>query len=316
MGQNKLKANKQIMKNNNLSKINFKLETIYKLHNDWIKSISLFPSGKIISVSSDKSINIYNTNFTIFQKINEAHEKNIINLSIKDENNFATCSFNDIKTWIKKDNKYILNKNISNAHEKWINKIIFFQNGNLISCSRDNTVKIWEENINNYQLITTIQNLKYIMSILFLNHFNLLLTCGFEGTKIWNLFDFGKYINFKYYFNEVICSCWNGIDIFDNDKIIIGGNKYLFIISILDMKIIKKIDILFRCNGIKVFYNKGFLLFGGWSYDIIIYNCYNLKIINKIENAHNGFINGFINLNNNLIGSFSADNNLKIWSFK
>ncbi len=77
MGQNKSKANKQIiiLKNNNPSKINLKIESKHKLHNDWIKSISILPSGKIISVSSDKSINIYNTNFTLFQSINNAHEK-------------------------------------------------------------------------------------------------------------------------------------------------------------------------------------------------------------------------------------------------
>ena len=38
-------------------------------HKNWINSISCFPSGNIISVSSDKSINIYDINLNIVQNI-------------------------------------------------------------------------------------------------------------------------------------------------------------------------------------------------------------------------------------------------------
>ena len=37
-------------------------------HKNWINSISCFPSGNIISVSNDKSINIYDNNLNIFTK--------------------------------------------------------------------------------------------------------------------------------------------------------------------------------------------------------------------------------------------------------
>ena len=74
-----------------------------------INSVSIFPSGNIISVSGE-SIKIYNSNLqTMIQEINKAH-KHIINyVEIKDENNFMTCSKdNSIKLWIKKK-KYIRN---------------------------------------------------------------------------------------------------------------------------------------------------------------------------------------------------------------
>ncbi len=73
------------------------------IHDDWVRSISLFPSGNIISVSNDKSIKIYNMDFNIIQIILNGHEKGILYVHIINENNFITCSKDkSIKFWIKK----------------------------------------------------------------------------------------------------------------------------------------------------------------------------------------------------------------------
>ena len=72
-------------------------------HKDAIYSVSMFPSGKMISVSNDKSIKIYDINFNLIENIENAHDWGIIYVEIIDENNFITCSFDHtIKTWIKK----------------------------------------------------------------------------------------------------------------------------------------------------------------------------------------------------------------------
>ena len=99
-------------------------------HINNITLLSTFFSGNIISVSSDKSIKIYDKNLKIIQNIENAHDDGIIDLSIKDENNFVTCSKNkEIKTWIKKENngqfnnEYSINQIIENAHDDWINKV-------------------------------------------------------------------------------------------------------------------------------------------------------------------------------------------------
>ena len=69
-------------------------------HNDWITSVSTFPSGNIISTSADKSIIIYDILFNILQNIQNAHDDYITYVEIKDENNFITCSFDkNIKSW-------------------------------------------------------------------------------------------------------------------------------------------------------------------------------------------------------------------------
>ena len=160
-----------------MSESDFKIEN-YKLKRTWIKetghtssisNISVFPSKKYyVSVSYDKSIIIWNQDNNIFQKINDAHEKEIDYVCIKDDNTFATSS-NDynIKFWKKNENKFELDKTILNAHEKGINKILFQSNGNLISCSSDYSLKIWKlDNANNYINIKTLKHEEEIYSFL------------------------------------------------------------------------------------------------------------------------------------------------------
>ncbi len=56
------------------NQINLKLQNTIYAHDDTIRFISLFPSGNFISVSNDRSIKIYNTNFDVLQTIIEAHD--------------------------------------------------------------------------------------------------------------------------------------------------------------------------------------------------------------------------------------------------
>ena len=66
-----------------------------------------------------------------------------------------TCSDDKkIKLWIKSQNKYVPYKTIFNAHLGLMYKFIYYQE-KIISCSLDNTIKIWEEINDNIQNITT-----------------------------------------------------------------------------------------------------------------------------------------------------------------
>ena len=72
---------------------NIKLNKTIKDHNDWVESVKIFPSGNLVSVSDDSSIIIYDgLKYNVIQYIRRAHENSIINVSIKDDNNFITCS--------------------------------------------------------------------------------------------------------------------------------------------------------------------------------------------------------------------------------
>ena len=323
--------NKSKEKNENINKLKEKNENINKLkinksyleyinsineHSDWIESVKIFPSGNIISASNDCSINIYDgLNYKIIQNIKSAHKGSIINLFIKDENNFATCSYDKcINIWIKENNKFILKESIINAHNGRITNLIYCINDNIISCSEDYKIKIWELINNKYQLLTILMHSNDKCAILLLEDKNMLISSGYDGTKIWKIYEKGMNIDFNYYFKEVFCGCWNGLNRIDENRIIIGDEKTLKIISIKKMKILQSIKIPFRCNGIITIEEKGIILMGGWSKDIIIYKSNNYKYLTTIKDAHSEYIVGFCKLKNNLILSFSGDTTIKIWS--
>ena len=302
-----MKKNKLTL--NNKTNIKFKIIHSLKIHNNYITSISCFPSGKIISVSYDKSIKIYDINFNILQNIEKAHNKGITYVNVKDENNFVTCSRDKtIKTWIKIKNEFKMNQHIINSYNDCIFKIIYHSNGNLISCSRDNSVKIWEENNNKYQLNLILKDSKPVNSILLFENKNMLISSGNNGTKIWNLNNY----NLIHYFKKAQCYWWNSLKKLDNNNFIVGGYP-IIIISLILKQIIKEIEIRFACFGIYSFEEKGFFFIGGNSKDLLIYENNNFECVDIIKNIHNTNIFGFTKLNNNSIVSFSNDGIIKNW---
>ena len=303
-----------------LTKCNFKNIRSIETHKDYIKCISIFPSGNIISVSSDKSIIIYDNNLNILQNIQNAHNEVINYVEVKDENNFITCGMGkNIKLWIKKENKFIINKIINDAHEDCINKVIYYLNENFISCSSDKKIKIWKEiDKNSYDNIKILTHSSEIWSLLYLEDKNILISSGYDGTKFWNLNkNENNYDNIKCIksFKDVDSTWSNGICRLDEDRIIVGHIS-LKIISILNKIIIKeiKIPLTFRCWGIKLIENKGIFLINGKSKDIIIYRYDNYECIQIIQNAHDGYINGFVELKDESIISYSWDKKIKIWN--
>ena len=319
--KNRINRNNEVEKNNNnINKLNnFYLKFIDSInpHDDIINLITYFPSGNIISISSDKSIKIYNNNFNIIQNILNPRDSNIIYLSIKDENNFATCSLNNkIKTWKKNTNEYLftLNKTINKAHDYLINQIKYCLNGNIISCSEDQTIKIWEENnYNEYQCITILMNNISILSILLLEDKNILISSGDNGTKFWNLNNY----EFIIYIKDAICKLNKALKRIDKYRIIVGGNDdgIIKIISINERKIIKEIKNGFLCLTICVLENKQLFLTGGFSREIKIYKTNNYECIQIINEAHNDEIYGINKLKNHFIVSYGEDIKIKIWSF-
>ena len=294
--------------------INIKNKKSIKLHDNIINTISKFPSGNIISVSTDQSIKIYDINLNTIQHIKNAHENSITYVDVKNEDNFITCSCDkNIKTWIKKENKFELNKIIKKAHKDDINKVIYSHNNNIISCSDDKTIKIWEENKkeNKYQLKTIIKHLYCIFSILLLEDKNILISSGLEGTKFWNF----NNLELIFYIKETYCGSWNSLSRFDDDKIIVPKKNpnSIEIISLLQKKIVKNINFKYECFGIKVIRDKGIFLLGGNNKIINVYNINNYQCIQEI-NLHKNNISGFSVLKNGLVLSYSNDNTFIIFS--
>ena len=300
------------LKIKNKTKINLKNIHSISSYYKGIRGMSQFPSGNIISVYEDKSIIIYNNNFTIFQIIENAHDDFISYVDIKNDNNFVTSSYdNTIKTWIKKNNIFEINQIIPNAHDSWIRKIIYNSKGDLISCSLDGKIKIWKMD-NNTLNNKTINHLNKLNSILLIEDKNILISSG-NGTKFFDLNNYQLIISF----NDTFCRWNNAIERLDNDTIIVQGynSNNLKIISISQKKIIKEIIFNNICSVIKSIKNKGLFLIGDWDSNINVYRNDNYTLEQIIKKAHFDKINGIIQLKNDLIVSFSSDNKIKIWSF-
>ena len=313
-----LKLKKKLLFFKNLKNI----KTI-KAHSNSISSISVFPLGNLVSVSKDKSINIYDNNFNIIQTIINAHDSKITYVDVKDENNFVTCS-NDkkIKIWIKKGKKFELGKIIKNTHNNYIYKVIYCLNGNIISCSEDSTIKLWEySNLNNkFQCITVLKCNDKIKSILLLEEKNILISSGYGRADIFNK----NSLKLLYTINNISCYSSNALKKLDDDKIIFGGgyDKIMKVLSLKEKKIIKEIDNKIICYGICVVENKGFFLTGGFSSEIKIYRNDSFDCIKIIQESHefigNGWLGpiifGFVHIKNrNIIISYSNANYIKVW---
>ena len=232
-----------------------------------------------------------------------------------------TCSSDkSIKLWIKKGIKFVINKTLNNCHEQLIVKVIYLDNS-IISCSWDNTIKIWIEDNNTYNNIIILSLFNKISSILYLNDKNILISSGFDGTKFWNLNK--KQINYNNiylikHFEETWCGWYDSICRIDEDRIIIQGNNQnsLKIISISNKIIIKEIINPFQCNGITLIEDKGIFLVGGLSKDIRIYQNDNYECVQIIKNAHDDDIFGFVELKDKSIVSYSRDKKIKLWRFE
>ena len=305
----KEKSNSFKLKNNfqNIISIN--------VHNYSINSVKIFPSGKIISVSNDKSIKIFDgKTFKILQNIKNAHNNWIFYVEVLNENKFITCSGdNSIKIWIKnKEKKYETNNTIKNAHNHWINQVIHSSNENLISCSNDKTIKIWEEKNYKYSEISILKASNSVLSILLLEDQNLLISGGKDGIKFWNIEKIKmRSVKLIKSFEKFDCNYCNGLERLNKNQIIVGGDESIKIISIEEEYFIKDIFIPFNVWTIKVIEEMIFI--GGESNDILIYQSNDYELVKTIKNAHYNWIKGFVQLKDGLVGTFSFDKTIKIW---
>ena len=113
---------KSIIKHNTQLKINDDTQLSTQEYNEHSEKCLFFPNlvrpilSKLYFFESIKKLR-YIINVTIDSQSNSS----LNYVDIYDENNFVTCDDNNIKTWIKNQDKYSINKKINNAHNGTIN---------------------------------------------------------------------------------------------------------------------------------------------------------------------------------------------------
>ena len=292
-----------------------KLQLITMLsYNEGSVNTFISPSKNvIISVSDDKSITIFSDfDYKILQKIENAHDGIIFDISLKDENNFATCSGDRrIKTWTKSgNNKYVCNKLIDDAHDDDIHKIEYLKDNTIISGSKDTTIKIFNLINNNYACSLILNNSVRVYSLIYIEEKNILMSAGTQCTIFWNL---SNVLNPFITLIRAFCHGKNAFQILDKERVVIGGREQIQIISIDEKKIIKEIDTEFLVWTICVIKNKNLFICGGVSPHFEIYNSDTYENLGIFKNCHSGNLRGNYLLTNGKIISGSEDKKTKIW---
>ena len=283
--------------------------------------MAVFPSGNLIIALEDYPIKIYDTNYNEIQNIEGDKEKlpsqyrnyGHIKIDIKDENNF--CSFETvfIKTWIKKNNIFIINHMVERLSYTYRYKIEYLYDNLLITC-HNRYIKIWNDN--NLSLITKL-NIEKLNTFLILQDKNKIVISK-DNIEIRNLKNF-KLIKS---FNNIKSSTYVILTRLDKDKIIVGNltndysNLFLLLISISEEKIIEKITTNDKWSEIYTLKNKNIILVAsGGSKEVLAVNKDDFYIDKKYNpiKFYDTYIEGFIELPNDKFAIFGEDGTIKIF---
>ena len=197
-------------------------------------------------------------------------------------------------------------------HKSLINDVIFCSNGNLITCSNDRTIKVWEKiNKTKYQCLTVLTHSNNVTSILYLEDKKILISSGEDQTIFWNTQNYSVIKNF----DDVECCSNDSLIRLNDDQIIVAYDDIIKVLSISEQKVIKEIENYLIVWCICILKDLGIFLTVGYGSKIIrIYNIETFQCIQAIKGTHNDDIIGVIYLNNKLIGTYSFENIIKVWS--
>ena len=291
-------------------------------------SISKFPSGNIISTDSI-SIFIYDNNYNVIQKLSvfelsKGSIYRILSIDVKDDDNFVIgCNEQSIKIYKKEKDKFVLKQDIKNAHDRGVRKVIYTSFGNIISGSYDKTMKIWAKDSKGDYINKKIINSKdEVRALLLLEDKNLLVSSGERFTNIWEIQNDYNYKLIKT-FNETYCRTQNVLERISDDIIIVPKSPFsLKFISLSELKVIKVIEFEFGFNSLKHIKDKGIFLVGGYRNEkkvgstIKVLRTDNYEEIETFYDTHQYAVEGFCEIKNGLIASYSYDYIINIFSIK
>ena len=271
-----------------------------------ILKISQFPSGNIIIISSDQPMKIFDKDFDLKQTLSNEDNSQIIDIYIKDDNDFITWRYQKIIIWKKDSGLFKINEIILNAHDLRIHKVIYSNNYDIISFDHK-SIKLWSKTKNTYQCITRINTDLDFYSLLLLEDKNMLI---FSEKNHLIFYDF---ITFSF-----CCSIDTEDDILNIFKL--DDNNILFctihisgIVSLLEKKVVKSFDCFSYFRRLKLIPHKGIMITSNYK-EIVIYNIDNFQIIYKIieEVYHN---QGIEYLKDDSIMIYSEEGTISIFKF-
>ena len=290
---------------NNNNKFIILLNTL-KLNKSGNNSLVILNDGRFASASNDKSIKIYNNNFTIDFEIKE-HKNSVTNLKLLKDGTLVSASKDKIIFLYKiKNNKYKIIDKLE-GHEDLVVKIIQLKNENLLSISYDNSLKIWKKENDKYKEIKNIKCDDCILDIIEYDYDKIAFSCINKSIYFYNLIE-DKYIK---KINNIKCNIWNNTLCLINNILIVGGLKSIYFINLNDYSIYFELKNINFWSFLKL---DDDIIITGNENDIIKWKFKDNKLIfiSKYENAHQKSIRSIIKFDNYIL-TCSEDKTIKIW---
>ena len=202
-----------------------------------------------------------------------------------------------------------MNKIIKGAQGKRVDQVIYNSKGNLISCSCDGFIKIWELKNGEYKNIVTFNHTENVKSFLLFENRNILFSFGYGMLKSWNLTN-NKFKSSNNNFNKFGIEKLAKID---EKRFMLYNYSYINIMG--GLGVIKTIKVNL-CSSIKSIDNKGIIIIGGYS-NIYVIRSDNYELIQTIYNAHEYNVNNLVVINDTILHSSSTnDYSVQIWSLE
>lgn len=312
--------------NNNFDISNIYLENSIKINTQSIYCLLILNDGRICSASNDSKINILNK-FTYETEITiDIFQNGIYYISQLKNLNLICCSEKIIKIIKildknKKSNKLFEVIQTLSKHSNKIWKVIELNDNNLISCSSDKTIIIWENNNNFYKFKYFIPIIADSVRSIIETKINEIAYTSFYEQKLY--FYNIKTRNQIKILTKIFSSGWNN-DIFyyNENYIFVGGNLNIYLINIKKYLIINSFEtdnyilsfLLIGNNYLLTGDNKGNIY--QWMFNE---KEENLSLMSKkIEKSLNNLEKSIYNIkliDNNRLITASEDSTIKIWKF-
>ena len=312
--------------NNDFDISNINLENTIKINTKSIYCLLILNDGRICSASNDSKINILNK-FTYETEITiDIFQNGIYYISQLKNLNLICCSEKIIKIIKileknKNSNKLFEVVQTLQKHSNIIWKVIELSDNNLISCSSDKTIIIWENKNNFYKFKYFIPIFADSVRSILETKINEIVYTSFYEQKLffYNL----KTRNQIKILSKIFCSGWNN-DIFyyNENYIFIGGNLNIYLINIKKYIIINSFEtenfilsfLLIGNNYLLTGDNKGNIY--QWLFNE---KEENLSLVSeKKENSSNNLEKCIYNIkliDNKRLITATEDSIIKIWQF-
>ena len=287
------------------------IKTIHK-DNSYVCSLLLLSDGRLASCSNDRTIKIFNMNNYHCDITIKGHNNGVNYISELDNNKLISCSYKEIKIWSINQLSYQCDYTIHDAYSDYIGKVIQLTNSRIASCSKDNTVKIWNSN-HPYNLIKTLNGHFDVRSIIQLKDKDILISGNNNNIlRKWNLLTYQCDTIIK----NVNCFDSNSLLEIDKNRLIVGGINEITIVNISNDIIEQQIknnrlgyvfSLVQLANGNILCGCKGGLI---CLYDVKLYT-----ITFREDKIHDNNVTCLLNINKYQIISCSWDYTIKIWNY-